>query len=154
MRPEQVPCQHSRGGTAADVTFVMISIATIVAEIFEDVQHVGHISEASLRILNHLLPNLTKALELLEKKQVTCYEAYNSGRQIYCSRGNEKYSYLCSRQSCSCHSFNHDVILRSNYIFCKHQVAVCLGEALGILPRKILSDVELGLLIHSKQVSN
>jgi len=128
----------------------MISIASALADVFEDVRLSGHIPESSLRILDHLLPNLAKALELLEKKQVTRYEAYPSGRQVYLSRGSERKSYLCSRRSCSCHSFNHDVMLRNNYIFCKHQVAVCLGEALGGLPTRILNDADMGLLIHSK----
>jgi hypothetical protein len=122
-----------------------------VTELFEDAHRIGHIPEVSLRILESLLPNLPKALELLERKQLTCFEACAGGRQVYCSKGNERHSYLCSRHSCSCRSFIHDVILRSNYVLCKHQIAVCLGEALEVLPRKTLSDSELGLLIYSKQ---
>jgi len=129
----------------------MISIACIVTELFQDVHRIGHIPEAALRILESLLPNLHKALELLERKQLTCFEASASGRRVYCSKGNEMHSYLCSRHSCSCRSFIHDVILRSNYVLCKHQIAVCLGEALEVLPRKTVSDSELGLLIYSKQ---
>ncbi|KAH7821164.1 putative zinc finger, SWIM-type containing 7 [Monocercomonoides exilis] len=79
-----------------------------------------------------------EALTILEEGKITELLA-PSGRSFYQMEGKNE-EYLCFTHFCTCPSFMFSVILRQESPLCKHQLAACLGEAMGCIPKKPISE--------------
>eukprot|EP01024_Parvocaulis_polyphysoides_P016784 TRINITY_DN17456_c0_g1_i1.p1 TRINITY_DN17456_c0_g1~~TRINITY_DN17456_c0_g1_i1.p1 ORF type:complete len:152 (-),score=1.30 TRINITY_DN17456_c0_g1_i1:201-656(-) len=74
--------------------------------------------------------NLSKALQILDSKGVTCFQAQPSGRRIYQvqSKSKSDKNYLVYPDHfCGCYSFHFDVVQKQIAAFCKHQLAAKLA---------------------------
>ena len=92
---------------------------------------------------------LLHALDLVDKNSVTHYVCSGS-RELYlvqASSGNKVYTCLVSSNYCSCPSFVYSVVLREDYLMCKHMLAVQLARAMGRYKEEEVGGEELARLL-------
>ena len=109
----------------------------------------GAISDDLLSSLHSVFQQpLLGALDLIDQDSVaklTC----PAGRTLYQVRGTSGASYYCFTSSnyCSCPSFIFTVLKKEDALYCKHLIAALVGEALGRVVDKQISDVEFSKLL-------
>ena len=91
---------------------------------------------------------LLGALDLIDQDsviKVTC----PAGRNLYQVRGTSGTTYYCFTSSnyCSCPSFIFTVVKKEDVLYCKHVIAALIGEALGRVDNKQISDVDFYKLL-------
>ena len=96
----------------------------------------GAISDEQLKALEALFPDhLLAAVDLVERGAVTSYSCTTQYgyRTLYQVRGNTGHLYTCFRSSryCSCPAFVYSVLMKSQLLLCKHQLAVHLAQAMA-----------------------
>ncbi len=77
--------------------------------------------------------SLLHALDLLDKNHVRWFVC-PSGRglfQVKASTGSKVYTCLVPSNYCNCPSFVYSVVLKEEAMWCKHLLAVRLGQAMG-----------------------
>jgi len=87
-------------------------------------------------------PKAAAALDILDKNLCVCIVAKPSNRrfcQVSAGKG-QKEKYLCSQNYCLCADFEYSVLMKRNELFCKHQLAFLLGEALDKCTLKEVAD--------------
>lgn len=96
---------------------------------------------------------LLHALDLIDKNSVTHYVC-PSGRELYlvqASSGNKVYTCLVSSNYCSCPSFVYSVVLREDFLMCKHVLAVQLARAMGRYKKEEIVGEEMARLLANDQ---
>ncbi len=97
----------------------------------------------SLLFDNHVV----KAASIVDSHGVTCHEGKESGRLVYQVKSKDGDPYtVFPGHYCSCHSFFYDVVSRAEVVYCKHQLAVFLSDALGRtkksrVPDKVVAEI-------------
>lgn len=91
---------------------------------------------------------LLGALDLIDQDSVTKLTC-PAGRSLYQVRGTSGANYYCFTSSnyCSCPSFIFTVLKKEDTLYCKHAVAVLVGEALGRVDNKQISNDEFSKLL-------
>jgi len=64
-----------------------------------------------------------------------------SGRSFYMIEGKKSEAYVCFGHYCSCPSHTFSVLIKSEAICCKHQLAVQLAEAMSSFTRCKSKDI-------------
>lgn len=91
---------------------------------------------------------LLSALDLIDQDSVakiTC----PAGRSLYQVRGTSGTRYYCFTSSnyCNCPSFLFSVLKKQDVLYCKHAIAGLVGEALGRVDNKQISNDEFSKLL-------
>jgi len=68
--------------------------------------------------------------------------AKTSLRSFYQVEGSSAFAYSCTRQYCSCPAFFKSVIIRREALYCKHQLAARLSEALAKVAVIEMTDLD------------
>ena len=92
---------------------------------------------------------LLGALDLIDQDGSVTKLTCPAGRNLYQVRGTSGASYYCFTSSnyCSCPSFIFTVLKKEDVLYCKHTIAVFIGEALGRVDNKQISDEEFYKLL-------
>jgi len=109
----------------------------------------GTISDNLMSSLHSMFRQpLLGALDLIDQDSITRLTC-PAGRILYRVRGTSGASYYCFTSSnyCSCPSFIFTVLKREDVMYCKHGVAALVGEALGRVDNKQISDEEFSKLL-------
>lgn len=109
----------------------------------------GTISDELLSSLHSVFQQpLLGALDLIDQDSVTKLTC-PAGRTLYQVRGTSGASYYCFTSSnyCSCPSFIFTILKKEDALYCKHVIAALVGEALGRVVDKQISDEEFSKLL-------
>lgn len=102
--------------------------------------------DAALMQLHSLYGSvLEKAVTLVDRGFVTMLRARPSDRFTFSVHGSNNQSdsaYICSLHHCSCPAFTNSVALKTEHIYCKHQLAARLAYALNKIKVTEMSDAE------------
>ncbi|KAF4112844.1 hypothetical protein G5714_005389 [Onychostoma macrolepis] len=85
-----------------------------------------------------------QALDLLDQRSVTCVSS-PSGRKAFQVLGGSGRLYTCftSCHYCPCPAFSFSVLRRNESLMCKHLLAVCLSQAMGLCQQEQVSDQQM-----------
>uniref|UniRef100_A0A3Q2YU92 Zinc finger, SWIM-type containing 7 n=1 Tax=Hippocampus comes TaxID=109280 RepID=A0A3Q2YU92_HIPCM len=85
-----------------------------------------------------------QALDLVDQRSVTCLSS-PSGRKAFQVIGASGSLYTCftSCHYCPCPAFAYTVLRRNDGLLCKHILAVCLCEAMGVTRMQSASDEQM-----------
>lgn len=91
---------------------------------------------------------LLGALDLIDQDSVTKLTC-QAGRSLYQVRGTSGANYYCFTSSnyCSCPSFIFSVLKKEDALYCKHTIAALVGEVLGRVDNKQISNDEFSKLL-------
>ena len=105
-----------------------------------------HLAALSLLFDKHVV----KAASIVDSHGVSSHEGKESGRLVYQvkSTGGDPYTVFPGHY-CSCHSFFYDVVSRAEVVYCKHQLAVFLSDALGRTRRSKVPDKVVAEILES-----
>ncbi|XP_019750800.1 zinc finger SWIM domain-containing protein 7 [Hippocampus comes] len=89
-----------------------------------------------------------QALDLVDQRSVTCLSS-PSGRKAFQVIGASGSLYTCftSCHYCPCPAFAYTVLRRNDGLLCKHILAVCLCEAMGVTRMQSASDEQMTALL-------
>jgi len=121
----------------------------LLIDVKKEKEENGVISDHLMSALHSVFQQpLLGALDLIDQDSVTRISC-PAGRSLYLIRGTSGTGYYCFRSSnyCNCPSFIFTVLKKEDTIYCKHMVAVLVGEALGRVNEKQISDVEFSKLL-------
>lgn len=124
------------------------SIAELAEVCFEElaarVDAEGQVPVEQLAKLGVLLgKNWQKALQVVDQKEVQCYQGEPSGRCIFEVHGKSGQYLTLPKTYCSCHAHYYEVVAKSEAPFCKHQLAARLAFILKSCPTTTVSDAAL-----------
>jgi len=99
-------------------------------EIFRKVAEQKHITDSQLASLYHLYPGIfEKALDLADTNTVTKF--VSGAKVLFQVTGSAGFPYICFEDYCSCPAFANSSIMHSDLLYCKHQLAVAVVQALN-----------------------
>ncbi|EAL73499.1 hypothetical protein DDB_G0268092 [Dictyostelium discoideum AX4] len=110
-----------------------VKLLDILKIIFEN-NKTNTISEETLLSLYYIFDQtIFASLELIDKELITKYVFQPSNRYFYVVEGRKGAKYMCLIQGdyCSCPSFNFSVLLKSDSVYCKHQISSILAEIIS-----------------------
>ena len=121
----------------------------LLTSIRKEKEQNGAISDGLMLSLHSVFQQpLLGALDLIDQDSVTKLTC-PAGRNLYQVRGTYGASYYCFTSSnyCSCPSFIFTVVKKEDALYCKHVIAALVGEALGRVADKQISDDEFSKLL-------
>ncbi|KAH9563212.1 hypothetical protein CY35_05G113100 [Sphagnum magellanicum] len=126
----------------------MAVVEAAMRAILAAVEASATVTDEQLSMLNFLFEkNLERALRILDQGGVQRVTSEPSHRTMFQVIGESKSAapcYLCFPDHyCSCQSFYFDVVAKSEQIYCKHQLAAKLANALHMCKEVTMSDEEL-----------
>uniref|UniRef100_A0A673K473 Zinc finger SWIM domain-containing protein 7 n=1 Tax=Sinocyclocheilus rhinocerous TaxID=307959 RepID=A0A673K473_9TELE len=85
-----------------------------------------------------------QALDLVDQRSVTCVSS-PSGRKAFQVLGGSGRLYTCftSCHYCPCPAFSFSVLRRNESLMCKHLLAACLSQAMGLCQQEQVSDQQM-----------
>ena len=93
--------------------------------------------------------HLSKAASIVDSNGVTSITGQDSGRVIYQVKSKEGAPYtVFPGHFCSCHSFFYDVVSKGEGVYCKHQLAAWLSDALGRTNTRVVPDLVVRELLE------
>lgn len=84
----------------------------------------------------------TGAVEILDHRCITLHIARVSRREFYTIDASSKRSHCTLPGFCTCCAFCYQVATKPDALLCKHELAVRLGKALGLVRTLELDDTE------------
>lgn len=118
--------------------------------IFKDILEQRKVSDLHLASLKILFgKHVQKAASIVDQGGVVCYIGSTSGRRVYQVQGRrlrEHYTVFPDNY-CSCQSFFYDIATKSEGVFCKHQLAVFLSDALDKTTFKTVDELVLAEIL-------
>uniref|UniRef100_A0A671S877 Zinc finger SWIM domain-containing protein 7-like n=1 Tax=Sinocyclocheilus anshuiensis TaxID=1608454 RepID=A0A671S877_9TELE len=89
-------------------------------------------------------PCALQALDLVDQRSVTCVSS-PSGRDAFQVLGGSGRLYTCftSCHYCPCPAFSFSVLRRNESLMCKHLLAACLSQAMGLWQQEQVSDQQM-----------
>ena len=98
-------------------------------------------SEHHTDTLHFLCPDaLLGAVEILDHRTITRCVARKSQREFFAVDATSKRSHCTMPGFCTCCAYCHKVVARPEALVCKHELAVRLGVALGMVQTTELDD--------------
>jgi predicted nucleic acid-binding Zn finger protein len=111
---------------------------------------VNTVLDHHLAALNLLFDkHLAKAAAIVDCRGVTCFAGKDSGRKVYRVKGQDVLYAVLPGQYCSCYSFFFDIVSKSEGVYCKHQLAVFLSDALGRTKVSTVPDQVIAELLET-----
>ena len=124
-------------------------VSELLTSIRKDKEKNGAISDSLMSALHSVFQQpLLGALDLIDQDSVTKITC-PAGRTLYQIRGASGTSYYCFTSSnyCSCPSFIFTVLKKEDVLYCKHTIAALVGESLGRVNSKQVSNDEFSKLL-------
>ncbi|KAI8103805.1 hypothetical protein M9435_006332 [Picochlorum sp. BPE23] len=129
--------------------------------IFDDIAKERKVSDLHLASLKLLFDkHALKATSIVDSGGVSCFVGQKTGRKVYQVKGHKSgdtYTVFPDHY-CSCHSFFYDIATKSEGIYCKHQVAVYLSNALEKTRIQTVQDLVIAEILqditHSSDFTN
>jgi len=121
-----------------------IQLVEIIKHVFKNNQS-NIINEDTLLSLYSIFGKpLFASLDILDNNLISLYVFLPSKRYFYVIEGRKGAKYMCLLKGdyCSCPSFNYSVLLKSDSLYCKHQVSAFLAEILSNAPCLEFDDSE------------
>uniref|UniRef100_A0A8C1SP54 SWIM-type domain-containing protein n=1 Tax=Cyprinus carpio TaxID=7962 RepID=A0A8C1SP54_CYPCA len=89
-------------------------------------------------------PCALQALDLVDQRSVTCVSS-PSGRDAFQVLGGSGRLYTCftSCHYCPCPAFSFTALRRNKSLMCKHLLAACLSQAMGLCQQEQVSDQQM-----------
>jgi hypothetical protein len=119
--------------------------------LFKEIKVTKTLSNENLVQLNFLFgQKAITALNILDRKTCTCIIAKPSGRRFYQVEGGTKNNpelHLCLKHYCSCSDFSFNVLVKRDELYCKHQLATIVGDLIGKVVIKEVTDAEYAKLL-------
>jgi predicted nucleic acid-binding Zn finger protein len=78
-------------------------------------------------------PGLQALVVLDDKDKIQTFVACGSNRVFWQVRGTGGSTYTTTQFHCTCPAFHNSVVIANEKVYCKHQIAVILADALNIL---------------------
>ncbi|KYR00308.1 hypothetical protein DLAC_03048 [Tieghemostelium lacteum] len=109
-----------------------VKLVPIIKKIFDSYQNLTITDECLLSLYFIFDQPLFASLDIIDEKLIKRYTFLPSNRYFYVIEGTKGGKYMCliDGDYCSCPSFNFSVLLRSESIYCKHQIASFIAEVL------------------------
>ncbi|KAK5576393.1 hypothetical protein RB653_007535 [Dictyostelium firmibasis] len=121
-----------------------VKLVDILKTIFEN-NKTNTITEETLLSLYYIFDQtIFASLEIIDKELITKYVFLPSDRYFYVIEGRKGAKYMCLIQGdyCSCPSFNFSVLLKSDSVYCKHQISSILAEIISNVKAVQFDDSE------------
>ncbi|TRY56003.1 hypothetical protein DNTS_026866 [Danionella cerebrum] len=92
-----------------------------------------------------------QALDLVDQRSVTCVSS-PSGRKVFQVLGGSGRQYTCftSCLYCPCPAYSFTVLRRNDSLMCKHLLAACLCQAMGLCQQEQVSDQQMTHILAGK----
>jgi len=130
----------------------MISAAEAVDSLLQAISEDPSSLSSNSQGLNYFFGNkLITALDILDKNGCVCVTSKITRRRFWKVGGGTKANpenYLCYPHYCSCDYFIYTVMAKKDN-YCKHQVAIFLGNALNRCVIEEMDDLEFGHLLSN-----
>ncbi|XP_051749804.1 zinc finger SWIM domain-containing protein 7 isoform X2 [Ctenopharyngodon idella] len=138
------------GKDVHDFRYIMDSSLLSVAEqLLKDLQRTcsetNQIPDDLLIALRFVFgPCALQALDLVDQRSVTCVSSPSS-RKAFQVLGGSGHMYMCftSCHYCPCPAFSFTVLRRNESLTCKHLLAACLSQAMGMCQQEQVSDQQM-----------
>ncbi|XP_056602497.1 zinc finger SWIM domain-containing protein 7 isoform X2 [Triplophysa dalaica] len=135
-------------------------LLSVAEQLFKDLQRTytqtKHIPDDLLIALRFVFgPCALQALDLVEKHSVKCVTS-PSGRKVFQVLGGSGRLYTCysSCHYCPCPAFSFSVLRRNESLMCKHLLAACLSQAMGLCHQEQVSDQQMTHVLSGQTEAN
>lgn len=100
--------------------------------------------------------HIYKAASIVDAGGVTSVISRDSARVVYRVTSSSKSSEggviegytVFPEHYCSCHSFFYDVVSKGEGVYCKHQLAAWLSDALGRTKKRVVEDLVVSEILE------
>ncbi|KAL1520167.1 hypothetical protein AB1Y20_023637 [Prymnesium parvum] len=119
------------------------SALSLVQSVCDNVGLTRTVSDEQLRWLHFLCPgSVGGAAEILDHRTVTRCVARESRREFFTVDATSKRTHCTLPGFCTCCAYCYQVVARPDALLCKHELAVRLASALGLVQVLELEDAE------------
>ncbi|KAG0479286.1 hypothetical protein HPP92_009985 [Vanilla planifolia] len=126
------------------------AIVAVAESVWRQIRLSRSVSDDHLAILHFLFgKNLERATTIVDQSGIGRVFGKPSGRVVFKVVGeSRKEDYICFPEHfCTCQSFFFDVVNKGEQLYCKHQIAALLAEAVGACNDVSIPDEELAMML-------